>query len=1224
MLDDDKQLRFEVSADASGVPTEMKKAADGFKQSAADMEASANKVSATVDKFSNGTKQKINALVQVLRQQRFTVPEIENVVSELRKMGQVTGKLSADNKRMFDSAADDAKRYAAAVTQAAAEIRASGKTLNGSPLSEGQVQRLAQLRANQGPDRTAGGLSQYGSGAFQRTKAQTDQLVKQMVAEQQAVTNAGVKARQEAEASAAKDAAYTKGRSAYDDANAQRRSLQTADAIAKGGNQPLPIARVQSADAELGLKNAEAMKAEADQAVVLAENNRALAASTIEIAEAEDVLTAARERASRATSIVNVAGATAFNAGNSALNLESEINSLGSVEKATEGVTSANMRYRSSEAGVSREIGSGLSLRMKEDAVIRAFQGNLLSGVRAAGAFISNIKGLSAVMSSLFEVVGALAVVGIVVDIADKIGKTVEKIREMPDAVSRGFGALEQSADLSTNELELGNQKIRDRIDLLEKKPVNGLADALIEARVRADELAISLSGDEKAIGNVLKANQIGFFGKLLGKDGTKDVKDSVEGWNNTISNDADAESIARDRGDTKAADAAHDKTKKDLRLAIQSADTDAARRKIPVSTGRGFTDNIGQNISILNPLAGDTLDSSADLNIDKGVAQLWRNRLAQTDAQDENVTLLGQEKAAQNKVKAAENAKNAENAATAAARKKLEAYESQLSDLQQNGNLGANGIYSFWRDKQDNFKGFPNLQRTVENHANEAYRQVTASNNEAIASAGKVPGGFLPNVTGFFGQQVKPTHQPSVTPTNALTEADSERFLHTDSRAAVDYLKTLSQLPAATQKQAIAMQEANLAASQAAGTISRFGAASEQARIHADDYAQSLQRLKEAENNIQLNTAGLTGNEKAGALAKNQQQQSDLSANYAVQSVQDNTNLDETKLTTAWKDSLNRFVQMSQDTAGQIGDIFSDSLGGVNNTLATSLTAYYHTGRERKRALENGLSGDVRNTAQTLAKTGIQKVEGVGLSALGFGNGQKADGSQSKPFWVKVANMVGGSSGSSSSTSSQGGNSPGSAASRVWNTVKHPFGGSGISLPMLSNTGGADPLSLNAPDTSGVADALGANSLDPNTMNSILGGSGFTDSGSTTDSTIGASTFGKVAGGVTGVLGSLIAHLPHFADGGSVTGNMPSVVGERGPELFVPHTAGSIVPNGQWGGNTTHNHSWNVDARGASDPAAVDAAVQRGIRKAAPHLVAASLGAGVDRNKRLPSSRRM
>ena len=38
-------------------------------------------------------------------------------------------------------------------------------------------------------------------------------------------------------------------------------------------------------------------------------------------------------------------------------------------------------------------------------------------------------------------------------------------------------------------------------------------------------------------------------------------------------------------------------------------------------------------------------------------------------------------------------------------------------------------------------------------------------------------------------------------------------------------------------------------------------------------------------------------------------------------------------------------------------------------------------------------------------------------------------------------------------------------------------------------------------------------------------------------------------------------------ADGGSVTGGRPYIVGERGPELFVPGTTGTIVPNDQMGG---------------------------------------------------------
>jgi phage-related minor tail protein len=39
---------------------------------------------------------------------------------------------------------------------------------------------------------------------------------------------------------------------------------------------------------------------------------------------------------------------------------------------------------------------------------------------------------------------------------------------------------------------------------------------------------------------------------------------------------------------------------------------------------------------------------------------------------------------------------------------------------------------------------------------------------------------------------------------------------------------------------------------------------------------------------------------------------------------------------------------------------------------------------------------------------------------------------------------------------------------------------------------------------------------------------------------------------------------LPGLANGGDITG--PSIVGERGPELFVPKTSGTIIPNNQLG----------------------------------------------------------
>jgi hypothetical protein len=55
------------------------------------------------------------------------------------------------------------------------------------------------------------------------------------------------------------------------------------------------------------------------------------------------------------------------------------------------------------------------------------------------------------------------------------------------------------------------------------------------------------------------------------------------------------------------------------------------------------------------------------------------------------------------------------------------------------------------------------------------------------------------------------------------------------------------------------------------------------------------------------------------------------------------------------------------------------------------------------------------------------------------------------------------------------------------------------------------------------------------------------------------------------------------FADGGRPRVGVPSIVGEKGPEVFVPDTAGKIVPNSQLGGQTINVYP---DMRGASPEA--------------------------------------
>jgi len=68
----------------------------------------------------------------------------------------------------------------------------------------------------------------------------------------------------------------------------------------------------------------------------------------------------------------------------------------------------------------------------------------------------------------------------------------------------------------------------------------------------------------------------------------------------------------------------------------------------------------------------------------------------------------------------------------------------------------------------------------------------------------------------------------------------------------------------------------------------------------------------------------------------------------------------------------------------------------------------------------------------------------------------------------------------------------------------------------------------------------------------------------------IGGSLFGGGGGGGGGgntfdAFGDMLAH------GGIARGGKTHLVGEQGPELFVPNTTGTVIPNNQLGGGVTN-----------------------------------------------------
>lgn len=123
------------------------------------------------------------------------------------------------------------------------------------------------------------------------------------------------------------------------------------------------------------------------------------------------------------------------------------------------------------------------------------------------------------------------------------------------------------------------------------------------------------------------------------------------------------------------------------------------------------------------------------------------------------------------------------------------------------------------------------------------------------------------------------------------------------------------------------------------------------------------------------------------------------------------------------------------------------------------------------------------------------------------------------------------------------------------------------------------------------------------------------------TDSEIGGAVSAVTGSGVLGRVGGFISSIfgGGRAIGGGVDANTSYLVGERGPEILTMGSqSGRITPNSQIGGDS---HYYTVDARGATDPAAVEAAVHRAISMAAPGIAAASVAAGQERNRRVPST---
>lgn len=104
--------------------------------------------------------------------------------------------------------------------------------------------------------------------------------------------------------------------------------------------------------------------------------------------------------------------------------------------------------------------------------------------------------------------------------------------------------------------------------------------------------------------------------------------------------------------------------------------------------------------------------------------------------------------------------------------------------------------------------------------------------------------------------------------------------------------------------------------------------------------------------------------------------------------------------------------------------------------------------------------------------------------------------------------------------------------------------------------------------------------------------------------------------GGLFGALAGLISGAR--AEGGPVSAGGRYIVGERGPEMFVPQSAGSIVPNHAMGGGGATTINMRIDLAGANGDEAIARISAQAARQAAMQAVQASNDAFPQRQRSL------
>lgn len=169
----------------------------------------------------------------------------------------------------------------------------------------------------------------------------------------------------------------------------------------------------------------------------------------------------------------------------------------------------------------------GVSDVQATGAAWRALKGDITQNDAAVEQFLSRITGVSAIVQKAFPVFGAIAFGSAIVETTKEVIEFIENLDKGQEKMAQAFRGVQEPLRLTNDQLALANARLEADIAKLEGTPRNGLKIALEEAKVAADELANSLDQDLERVAKLLEENNLnGFTAFISRKESTSFIKE--------------------------------------------------------------------------------------------------------------------------------------------------------------------------------------------------------------------------------------------------------------------------------------------------------------------------------------------------------------------------------------------------------------------------------------------------------------------------------------------------------------------------------------------------------------------------------------------------------------------------------------------------------------------------------------------------------------------------